>query len=74
MQLGTPCSVFWHTMLLTRLIVVMSYETFDCCRFVLTQFNSNALNTHIHTCYPPGGSAMRLIHGEASPAVWHHVG
>jgi glucose-1-phosphate adenylyltransferase len=22
--------------------------------FVLTQFNSNALNTHIHTCYPPG--------------------
>lgn len=32
------------------------------CRFVLTQFNSNALNTHIHTCYPPGvvGSAHCL--------------
>lgn len=23
-------------------------------RFVLTQFNSNALNTHIHMSYPPG--------------------
>lgn len=28
-------------------------EVCSCCRYVLTQFNSHTLNTHITQCYPP---------------------